>query len=95
MTNTNQRLNNNYVMSHQDGTLTLKCSEDNYSSLNDREEENIKTNYKIVNVDWLDKNLVNYKIFGDKYFDKNPMKIGVINSMLNYYIKHNDKSIYK
>jgi hypothetical protein len=69
--------------------------DDIYTSLNITEIEKIRQNYKIVEVDWLDKIVVNKTIYYDKYFIKNPIKKEVINNMVDYYLNHEHKDIYK
>ena len=61
------------------------------------DEENIsyiRNNYKIIDVDYLDPILVNYKMFGDNFF-KLPLKKDIVKNMLEYYLNHQDKEIYK
>jgi hypothetical protein len=60
-------------------------------------EENIahlRNNYKIIDVDYLDPNLVRSKMFGDNYFELYQRK-EVVNNMLEYYLNHKDSEIYK
>ena len=66
-----------------------------YTSLNNNEIKNIRTNYKVVDVDWLDTSLVNSKILGDKYFIKSPQKIDFIHDMVEFYLNDKDKHINK
>lgn len=63
-------------------------------SYNNNEIKEIKENYKIIDVDWLDPDLVNLKICTDKYFSKYPNKKEIVNNMLNYYINYENKRIY-
>jgi hypothetical protein len=61
------------------------------------DEENIaylRNNYKIIDVDYLDTNLVHSKMFGDNFFIL-PQKKDIVNNMLDYYLTHKDKAIYK
>jgi hypothetical protein len=67
---------------------------DLFTILDSQQLQNIKTNYKIINVYWLDRIQVNSKIFADDYF-KPTKKREIINNMLDYYLNHNDKLIYK
>lgn len=64
---------------------------DSYWSLSVTED--IKKDYKIIKVDWLDPILVKSKMFGDKYFTSE--KEEIVNNMLTYYLNHKDKPIYK
>ena len=68
---------------------------DIYSSLSDDEIKNINEKYKVISVDWLDKVLVNHRMFSDEYFKENPNKKVVVNNMLEFYLSHKDKNIYK
>ena len=67
---------------------------DDFLSINNEGINEIRKNYKIIDVDWLDPILVNSKIFNDKYFQK-PEKTEAVDNMLNYYLNHPDKKIYK
>jgi hypothetical protein len=66
-----------------------------YTSLNDNEIKHIRSNYKVVDIDWLDTILINTKIFDDDYFIKSPQQIYLINSMAESYLNDKDKQIYK
>ncbi len=72
-----------------------KYIECQFTLLNDNEITHIRTNYKVVDVDWLDAIKVKYKIFGDDYFKKSPLKTYVINNMVDFYLNDKDKEIYK
>jgi hypothetical protein len=67
---------------------------DTYWAINNESIDEIRRNYKIIDVDWLDPILVNSEIFNDKYFQK-PEKMKTVNNMLNYYLNHKDKKIYE
>ena len=66
-----------------------------YTSLDNKTINRIREEYKVIDVDWLDPILVNSKIFADDYFTKLPKKKEIINNMLDYYLNHDDKAIYK
>ena len=68
---------------------------DIYTSLDTKQMINIRQEYKIIDVDWLDSTLVNYKMFEDNYFMNFPEKEKIVNNMLDYYLNHKDKAIYK
>jgi hypothetical protein len=70
-----------------------KHNRDLFTVLYNRDLQEI-TNYKIIHVFWLDRVQVNSKIFADEYFTS-PKKREVLNNMLDYYLNHEDKSIYK
>jgi hypothetical protein len=54
----------------------------------------LRNNYKIIDVDYLNSNLVHSKMFGDNFFIL-PAKKDIVNNMLDYYLNHKDKAIYK
>jgi len=66
-----------------------------YTSIHDDEIQNIRNNYKVIDVDWLDNTQVNSKIMNDEYFEKSPKKKELINNMLNYYRNDKFKNVYK
>lgn len=66
-----------------------------YFVLYDHEIQHIRTNYKVVDVDWLESIQVNSKIFNDDYFLKSPQKKEIINNMTDFFINDKDKAIYK
>ena len=76
---------------------TTKYHNSHYASLNDEEIQNIRKNYKVIDVDWLDHTLVNSKMFNDDYFVKSPKKKEVVNNMLEHYLNDKDDNthIYK
>jgi hypothetical protein len=66
-----------------------------YMLLDKLQIQNIRSNYKVIDVYWLDHIQVNTKIVTDEYFKKHPKKIEKLNNMLDFYLNHNDKDIYK
>ena len=68
---------------------------DRLLSLSPKFEQQIKEKYEIVEVDWLDKTMVQYKMFSNENFKKSIEKTAMINHMLDYYLTHADKKIYK
>jgi hypothetical protein len=68
---------------------------DFYTSLDNKQIEYIRSNYKIIDVDYLNPIIVNSAIFADKFFSQSPLKKDIINDMLDYYLKHPDKHIYQ
>jgi hypothetical protein len=69
-------------------------SNDYYTSLDDEKIADLKNNYTIIEVDYLDPILVHYKMI-NKPFSRKSEKKDVLNKMLKYYLQHNDKEIYK
>ena len=57
----------------------------------------IRKNYKVIDVNCLDPVNVNYEMFADKYFDSDSGKEKqlIVNNMVDYYLSHKDKPIYK
>jgi hypothetical protein len=72
-----------------------KIYKDTFTSINDDKIKYIKQNYIIINVDWIDRDLVHENIVKNEYFIANPAKIEIVNDMLNYYLTRNDKYIYQ
>lgn len=68
---------------------------DYYRGLDSTEINRIRENYKVVDVDWLGYVQVNSTIYNDDYFLKNPRKKEIIQDILDYYLTHEDKAIYK
>jgi hypothetical protein len=69
-----------------------------YSTLCEDQIKDIRKNYKVIDVDWLDKILVNSKMFNDEYFTKSPKKKEVVNNILEYCLNDKDEAnthIYK
>ena len=68
---------------------------DFFTSLDKENILYLRNNYKIIEVDYLDPILVRSKIFGDNFFELLPQKKDIVNNMLDYYLNHKDRSIYK
>lgn len=68
---------------------------DNFSTINSEQINEIRKNYKVIDIDFLSSINVNYQMFRDNYFNSNPQKIQVVTEMLDYYLSHPDKPIYK
>jgi hypothetical protein len=81
------------------GNTTTNNSEEyhdcRYTTLNDNEIKHLRTDYKVVYVDWLESSVVKFKIFDDDYFIKSPQKKYLINNMVEFYLNDKDKEIYK
>lgn len=69
--------------------------DDYFCSLDLDDITNIRSRYKVIDVDWFGKTQVNLAIFNDKYFYSNPHKEKVINDMVEHFLTHNDKNFYK
>jgi len=65
---------------------------DNYRRLKAEDIVNIRENYKVLDVVWLDVDHVYSKMNIDVNFEK---KTEVVKNMLDYYLNHKDRSIYK
>ena len=66
-----------------------------YTSLDENQIKNIRQNYKVVDVDFLDTIEVNSKMYDDKYFTKIPERKEIINDVVNFCVNDVDKKIYK
>jgi hypothetical protein len=77
------------------GNTNKKNYSDFYTSLDNKEIEDIRSNYKIIEVDYLNPVIVRSAIFADEFFTKSPLKNNIINNMLEYYLNHPDKHIYQ
>jgi len=64
-------------------------------SIKEQVEIKLREQYKIIEVDWLDPTLVEYKIFSDTYFKNACEKKAMVKKMMDYYLNHIDKKIYK
>jgi hypothetical protein len=53
----------------------------------------LRNNYKIIDIDYLDHAVFRFKIFGDNSLEQS--KIDTLNNMLEYYLDHKDRKIYK
>ena len=77
----------------------IHCSKSNnfndfYTSTDDENIIDLRNNYKIIDVDYLDPDLVHSKMYDNVLFLL-PRKKEIINNMLEYYLNHTDKAIYK
>jgi hypothetical protein len=68
---------------------------DYFTSLDNVQIEHIRSNYKIIDVPYLNPIIVRSAILADDYFSQSPLKTDIINNMLEYYLKHPDKHIYQ
>ena len=62
------------------------------------DEENIvylRNNYKIIDVDYLESKLVYSQMYGNNYFELLPERKNIVDNMLQYYLNHKDREIYK
>lgn len=67
---------------------------DFFMGINEEKILYLRNNYKIIDVDYLDPILVHSKMVSDNFFIL-PQKIDTLNNMLEYYLNHNDRKIYK
>lgn len=71
-------------------------SSDMFCKLTSDTEKEIRTLYKVIDVNWLDPVLVKSKILCDaEYLKYKPKTEEIVHNMLNYYINHKDVDIYK
>lgn len=78
-----------------EGNIIVEDYNDVIRTLYNEKIQEIRQNYKVIDVDWLDRTLVHSSMFADKYFVKTPEKKVIIHNMLDYYLNHEDKPIYK
>jgi hypothetical protein len=71
-----------------------KNSIDYFTSLDDEKIADLKNNYTIIEVDYLDPILVSSKMVKTP-FSREYEKKAAVNIMLKYYLNHADKEIYK
>ena len=77
----------------------IQCSKSNtfddfYTSLDEEIMVDLRNNYKIINVDYLDPDLVHANMYDRNVFIL-PRKKEIVNNMLEYYLSHKDNEIYK
>lgn len=65
-----------------------------FGTMKQEEIDDLRTRFKIIDVDWFDKIKVKSAIFADEYFNSQPEKIKVIDDMAEHFETHKDKSIY-
>jgi len=67
----------------------IECSKstDFFTTIDDENIVDLRKNYKIINVDYLDLNLVHAKMYDRKK--------DIVNNMLVYYLNHKDSEIFK
>ncbi len=67
---------------------------DFYGNINNEQVAFFRSTYKIIRVDHFSPTIIRFSVFDDNFF-KLPHKIDALNSMLEYYSKHDDKHIYE
>jgi hypothetical protein len=77
----------------------IHCSKSNnfndfYTGIEEANIVDLKNNYKIIYVDYLDPDLVHANMYERNAFVL-PRKKNIVNNMLEYYLNHNDRAIYK
>ncbi len=66
-----------------------------YSTIKPNEITNLRNDYKIIDIKWLDLVQINLAMFGDEYFEKHPNKKQIVYDMTEHFSTDPDKSIYK
>jgi len=74
--------------------LYKKNKSDYFTHLDEEKIAFLRNNYKIIDVDYLHPILVRSKMVEDDYFNQLAKKESV-NNMLDYYLRHKDREIYK
>jgi hypothetical protein len=78
------------------GNNNIQCSKSNdlFTTIDDENIVDLRKNYKIIDVDYLDLDLVHAKMYDRNVFVL-PRKKDIVNNMLEYYLNHKDSEIYK
>jgi len=76
-------------------SINKRINNCSYCWLYNDEIEMFRRYYKIIDVDYLDINLINAEICNDKYFIKEPNKKEIINNMIKYYLNDENNELYK
>jgi hypothetical protein len=69
-------------------------SNDLFTVVDDGNIVDLRKDYKIIDVDYLDLDLVHAKMYDRNVFVL-PRKKDIVNNMLEYYLNHKDSEIYK
>ena len=74
----------------------IECSKSNdlFTAIDDENIVDLRKNYKIIDVDYLDPDLVHAGMYDRNAFVL-PRKKDIVNNMLEYYLNHKDSEIYK
>ena len=74
----------------------VQCSKssDLFTGIDEENIIDLRNNYKILYVDYLDPDLVHAKMYDGNTFVL-PRKKYIVNNMLEYYLNHKDSEIYK
>jgi len=74
----------------------IECSksDDFFTAIDHENIVDLRKNYKIIDVDYLDLDLVHAKMYDRNVFVL-PRKKDIVNNMLEYYLNHKDSEIYK
>ena len=89
-----KRLLVNYTMGNN-----VHCSKSNdfkdlFTGIDEENILDLRNNYKIIDVDYLDPDLVHSNMYDNNSFVL-PRTKNIVNNMLEYYLNHKDKEIYK
>ena len=82
-------------MDEQSNYVVYKEDRDNYWSIGIKGMCEIRKKYKIIEVDYLDPELVKSKMSVDEDFKNDKNKTEIVNKMMDYYLGHRDVKIYK
>jgi len=69
-------------------------NKDHFTNLDQENLTNIKNNFQIIYVDYLDPDLVHAGMYDKNAFIL-PRTKNIVNNMLEYYLNHEDRAIYK
>ena len=78
----------------------IYCSKSNnfndfFTVIYEEDIVDLRKNYKIIDVDYLESKLVYSQIYRNNYFELLPERKKIVDNMLEYYLDHKDKEIYK
>lgn len=78
----------------------IYCSKSNnfndfFTVIYEEDIVDLRKNYKIIDVDYLESKLVYSQMYGNKYFELISERKKIVDNMLEYYLDHKDKEIYK
>jgi hypothetical protein len=67
---------------------------DFFTTIDDENIVDLRKNYKIIDVEYLDPDLVRFKMYDRNAFLL-PIKRDIVNNMLKYYLNHKQSETYK
>jgi hypothetical protein len=68
---------------------------DFFTGIDEEDIVDLRKNYKIIDADYLESKLVYSQLYRNNYFELLPERKKIVDNMLEYYLDHKDKEIYK